>query len=181
MLRAAVSSGDALARAFPRKRLVIKSPVPSSERPRERWHAAYTTAMTPPAMAVIASAKKSFPGPIQAPIAAQSFKSPIPMPRTRQNGPARSAATAIPARLLSTPEIPRPALTARPATRNGTTSQFGMRRLAISHAVAIARTINIAHQFQCMVQQPCPSGAMGSWPTTVDIFALTFRTLCGVA
>src|ERR1019366_907568 len=89
---------------------------------------------------------QSWLGPIHAPTPAASFKSPIPMPRRKQGNPNSRSARPNPAKLVRSPVHP-PAIagTIMPDTRNGTDSQFGMRRVRRSIPDAITSTTRLAH------------------------------------
>ena len=80
-------------------------------------------------------------GPTHAPIAAHSFTSPMPMPPIQARMPNSNAPSPIPSRLWRLPipcHLAGPNDIRSPATRNGSTSQLGMRRLRKSVKVDTA-------------------------------------------
>jgi hypothetical protein len=125
----------------------IISPVPVNISPTNPPATAQQRAINPPAMPVMTNAVSICDGPIQTPIAAHNFTSPIPIPPIQQRMPKKSAPTAKPSRLCSIPCHPcaQPETTS-PATRKGSTSQFGILRLRRSVNVATATTIKVGHQ-----------------------------------
>lgn len=125
----------------------IRSPVLLNKSPANPPTMAQHKTMMPPTIPVMTSAVSNCAGPIQAPIEAHSFTSPIPIPPIQQKNPKTRLPRPIPNRLWPMPCQPctQPE-TATPATRNGRTSQFGMRQLRKSVSVAIARTIRVGHQ-----------------------------------
>ncbi len=103
--------------------------------------------MIPPAMAVTRNAIQNWPGPIQAPTPAASFKSPIPMPRRKQGNPNSNTAKPNPKQLVwKALHPPAIAGTIMPVKRNGTDSQFGMRRVRKSIPDAVRSTTTVGHQ-----------------------------------
>src|SRR6266702_501105 len=124
----------------------MRFPVFLNRSPRNPPAAAQQSAMTPPAIPVITSATINCEGPIQAPMAAHNFTSPMPIPPIAPKMPKSRAPSPRPARLCPSPCQPCcQAETAIPEAINGNTSQFGIRRLRRSVKVATARTITVGH------------------------------------
>ena len=124
-----------------------KSPVLSRHRPRDPCQRAYATARIPPTMLVTINAIKSWPGPIQAPTPAASFRSPIPLPPKKQGTPNSTQASARPAKLLPAPgNPPASERTSNPEMRNGSTNQLGIRLVWTSIIDATTRTATLGHQ-----------------------------------
>src|SRR5712692_3003399 len=97
--------------------------------PSLRFHNAYETAMTPPAIAAITRANIKAEGPIHAPAAAHSLRSPRPMVRSQHRPPSMRQASATAAALRASAAAPQiAAFTTMPPARNGSVSQLGIRR-----------------------------------------------------
>jgi hypothetical protein len=123
----------------------IRSPVLFNNSPINPPLIAQQSAIAPPAIPVITKAVSICEGPIQAPMAAHSFTSPIPMPPIAARMPKNRPPTPRPTRLCISPCHPWIHPTTSPASRKGSTNQFGMRWLRRSVTVATARTIRVGH------------------------------------